>query len=125
MFINSQYDQWAISNILKIRCLQKGASGYTPKNCTTPEMNAIEDYRNRYMQFINTKLSGKGWGMWTVACSQHVYQIYPDMYDSDLERVPMRTGMTVKDAMEQFILNDKVEWIADADSWPSNEACAY
>ena len=35
MFINSQYDEWAISNILKIKCLQKGSSGETPKTCTT------------------------------------------------------------------------------------------
>jgi len=37
--------------------------------------------------------------MWSIACSQHVYQIYKNMYDSDLERVPMKTGLTVKNAI--------------------------
>jgi len=38
--INGQFQ-----NILKIKCLQKGSSGETPKNCTTDEMNAIQNYR--------------------------------------------------------------------------------
>lgn len=100
MFINSQYDEWAISNILKIKCLQKGSSGETPKNCTTDEMSAIQNYRERYMKFINENLAKKGWGMWSIACSQHVYQIYKNMYDVDQQRVPIKVGLTVKDAMQ-------------------------
>jgi hypothetical protein len=37
--------------------------------------------------------------MWSIACSQHVYQIYKKFYDVDQQRVPMKTGLTVKDAM--------------------------
>jgi hypothetical protein len=51
------------------------------------------------MKFIDEAIKPKGWGMWTIACSNHVYQMYKDFYDSDLQRVPGKTGLTVKDAM--------------------------
>lgn len=37
----------------------------------------------------------------------------------------MKNGKTVKDAMSDFVLENKVEWISDASAWPSNEACSY
>lgn len=51
------------------------------------------------MKFINENLSKRGWGIWSIACSQHVYQIYKNMYDADQQRIPMKIGLTVKDAM--------------------------
>ncbi len=84
MFINSQYDQWAISNILAIHCMVRGTSGYTPKNCPPDQLTAIQEYRTKYMKFVNENLSKKGWGMWTIACAQHVYLTTRVMYDSSL-----------------------------------------
>ena len=46
--------------------------------------------------------------MWSIACSNHVYQMYKDFYDSDLQKVPEKTGLTVKDAMLRFIFENKV-----------------
>jgi hypothetical protein len=84
---------------MRIKCISKGKSGATFTNCSKEEMAAIEDYRTRYMKFIDEAIKPKGWGMWTIACSNHVYQMYKDFYDSDLQRVPGKTGLTVKDAM--------------------------
>lgn len=67
----------------------------------------------------------KDWAFWSIACSQHVYQPFKTMYDSDLQRVPMKTGMTVKDAIQKFILEDQILWTVDPNPWPSNEGCAY
>lgn len=77
------------------------------------------------MKFINESLKDKGWGMWSIACSQHVYQVFNDMYNSDQQRVPMRSGKTVKDAMQNFIFGDKIEWTSDLNPWPSNQPCAF
>ena len=41
LFVNSEYDQWAISNILQISCLKKGVSGETLKNCNQEDINYI------------------------------------------------------------------------------------
>lgn len=87
-------------------------------------MSAIQNYRNKYIKFINENIAKRGWGVWSIACSQHVYQVYKNMYDVDQQRVPMRVGLTVKVAMEQFVLNDKVLWSVDSNPWPSNEGCA-
>lgn len=51
--------------------------------------------------------------MWSIACSQHVYQPFKGFYDSDKQRVPMKTGMTVKDAMVKFVFENKVLWTMD------------
>lgn len=89
-------------------------------------MTAIQDYRTRYLKFINEELNAvRRWGMWSIACSQHVYQVYKTMYDSELERVPMKTGLTVKDAIQNFVLNHQVQWTYDQTSWPGNSQCAY
>jgi hypothetical protein len=78
------------------------------------------------MAFITNTLQAKGgWGMWSIACSQKVYQVYENMYDADAQRVPMKTGKTVKDAMKNFIFEDKIEWTVDGNPWPSNQPCAY
>ena len=47
------------------------------------------------------------------------------MYDVDEQRVPMKSGKTVKDAMKNFIFDDKIEWTMDGNPWPSNQPCAY
>lgn len=82
--------------MLQVKCLQNGKSGQTPANCTTDQMVYIQDYRRRYMKFINETLEPRGWGMWSIACSHHVYQVENSMYNSELERAPANIGKTVK-----------------------------
>ena len=56
MFIESQYDTWAIKNILKIDCAKQGIACSTLKYCSAEEMSAIQSYRNQYMNLISSKV---------------------------------------------------------------------
>ena len=62
-------------------------------------MQAIENYRAKYMDLVN-KIRTKDRGIWSIACSKHVYAPYNNFYDSDSQRVPQKTGKTVKDAIQ-------------------------
>jgi len=74
MVINSEYDSWAISNILGVGCLKNGISGQTLNSCNTTEIAFIEQYRSFYFETLlkfaaaNPQLS-----IWSIACSTHVY----------------------------------------------------
>lgn len=39
LVINSEYDSWAISNILEVKCLKQGISGQTLSSCTKSQLN--------------------------------------------------------------------------------------
>lgn len=54
MIINSEYDSWAIENILDEKCLKNGTSGMTLSGCNRTQMSYIEKYRDLYMQ-LETK----------------------------------------------------------------------
>jgi len=41
MIVNSEYDSFAIPNLMKIGCLQLGSSGYTLSNCNESQMDYI------------------------------------------------------------------------------------
>ena len=77
MIINSEYDAWAIPNLMKIPCLKEGVSGFTLSNCSKDEMDYIEKYRASYRQLLskffvyNQELS-----LWSIACSNHVYAAF-------------------------------------------------
>lgn len=45
LLINSEYDSYAIPNILGINCLKAGKSGETLSSCTATEHKQIEKYR--------------------------------------------------------------------------------
>lgn len=47
LYVNSQYDNWAIENILKIKCLTNSSihTGSTMNKCNKQEIDAIEKYR--------------------------------------------------------------------------------
>ena len=120
LFINSEYDQWGISQILQIRCLKAGSTGYTLKYCSSAELKAIEDYRAKYISHINDHLKTPQRGIWTIACSQHTYSPYKEFYNVDVQRVPQKTGLTVKDAIKAFVFEDKINWTQDSNPWPLN-----
>jgi hypothetical protein len=69
---------------MQIKCLKKGTSGYTLKYCTPAEIQYIEEYRSRYLEFINTKLKSPNHAIWTIACSTHVYAPYGNFYNNDI-----------------------------------------
>ncbi len=74
MIVNSEYDSWAIFNILGFNCLKKGVSGETLNSCSKAEMNYIEKYRAFYRQTLAKFLTvNPESSIWSIACSNHVY----------------------------------------------------
>ncbi len=119
LFINSEYDGWGISQILQIKCLKSGSTGQTLKYCSSDEMKAIEDYRSKYLALIN-KIRTPERGIWTIACSQHTYSPYNGFYNVNVQRVPQKNGLNVKEAIQAFVFEDKINWTQDPNQWPSN-----
>ena len=87
-------------------------------------MAIIEDYRAYYLIFLK-KLLEKGHNIWTISCSWHAVIQFDRFYESPLQKVPETSGLTMQEAIYQFVFqNNKVLQI-DVESWPANEACAY
>lgn len=63
--------------------------------------------------------------VWTIACSQHVYAFFDSFYDVPEQRIPAKTGMTVREAVEAFVLYDQKVVLIDEAGWPANSGCAY
>ena len=76
LYINSQYDSWAIPNILKIKCLTISSSGVgaTLSKCNKAEMESIEKYREMYqlVVFNTLQITNKN-SCWSLGCAGHVY----------------------------------------------------
>lgn len=41
---------------------------------------------------------------WTIGCSQHGYSFEGKYFNSNSERVPAKTGMTIKEAVKSFAI---------------------
>lgn len=79
--INSEYDSWSIPNILGIRCLMNGTSGYTLANCSLEELQYIEKYRSTYKTALSRfEMLNDGLSLWSIACSNHVYAFFDQFY---------------------------------------------
>lgn len=57
MIVNSEYDAWAIPNILGFGCLKKGISGQTLAECSKTQLSYIEKYRAFYRQTLGKFLA--------------------------------------------------------------------
>ena len=68
---------------------------------------------------LNDQLS-----IWSIACSNHVYASLALFYDSPFQKIPEATGITVRQAVETYVLQDKRVVSYDLKGWPSNEVCA-
>lgn len=127
MLINSEYDAWAIFNILGFNCLKSAqAGGATLSHCSKTEINYIEKYRTEYRETLAKFLvMNPESSIWSIACSNHVYACLNAFYDSPFQKIPTTIGLTLKDAIEQFVFEDKRVLSFDAKGWPSNTGCAH
>jgi hypothetical protein len=62
--------------------------------------------------------------IWTIACSQHVYAVWGEFYDAPAQKIPESSGMTVRNAIERFVLEGERINLVDQGPWPANSACA-
>lgn len=74
---------------------------------------------------MDQKVTSRKRGIWSISCSNHVYTSKDKFYDIDSERIPANVGMTVRDAIEQFVFHDKFISVVDNTTWPHNQPCAY
>ena len=72
-----------------------------------------------------TRLVRLGHSMWSISCSWHAGMSFDEEYGSDLQRVPKEHGLTIKDAVEKFVLHDQKLEAVDIRPWPANTPCAY
>lgn len=68
---------------------------------------------------MNTKSSS-----WTIGCSQHGYSYEKQFYNSDTERVPAKSGVTIKQALNAFVFGQQRVHAEEEYPWPSNSGCA-
>ena len=96
--VNSQYDSWAIYNILKIKCLSKRPDGSASlSKCSESEKKHIEEYRSLYQEMMENilKITNKN-SCWSIGCSNHVYACLDVFYDSPFDKIPEAVGLTAK-----------------------------
>lgn len=125
LFVESSYDQFVIQDTLNIKCLKRGVSGYTPKDCSNLQMDAIELYRSMYIDKFVPNLLKWGHSLWSISCVWHAEMINSTIYDSDLQRVPKTDGPRMRTAVEEFVFDGKRVIAVDLFPWPANTPCAY
>jgi hypothetical protein len=61
---------------------------------------------------------------WSIGCSQHGYSYTNKYYNADTERVPAKTGLTIKQAIKAFVFDNKRVVQIETQPWPANTGCA-
>lgn len=125
LFVESSYDQFVIEEAFKFKCLKRGVSGYTPKDCADWQMDAIELYRSFYLEKLLPKLLKYGHSIWSISCVWHSKLATGSIYDSPLQKVPKNDGRTIRNATEAFVFDNKRIEAIDLFAWPANTPCAY
>lgn len=93
--------------MFKLKCVKPGTSGSTLKDCGDIEINAIELYRDFYMERFLPKLLKYGHSIWSISCVWHARMFDSNIYNSDLQKIPQDTGLTIRNATEAFVLGNK------------------
>lgn len=88
-------------------------------------MQFIEDYRTEYLSLMGKIMQFSKNSAWSIACSDHCFADFKFRYAVDVVRVPAVEGLTVKDAVESFVFEDKRISSIDQVTWPNNQPCAY
>ena len=125
MIVNSQYDAWAISNILELHCMKRGTPDFSLEHCTHGEMALIEKYRSTFKDaMVKLAASNPDSSIWAISCAFHVYACLDALYDSPIEKVPMTVGHTARQAVEKFVMEGKRVVDYDTEAWPHNQPCS-
>lgn len=120
--IESEYDLYAIRNILLLRCPELDFPA-TLRKCNETEMRVIEDYRAKSLESWKNLTKYEKNGLWAISCSQHGFLYHYLIYNTNAYRVPHQTGATVLEALEKFV-NGTGRIFADTVAWPNNSGCS-
>jgi len=124
--ISSQYDTYAIQDILKVNCLKTGTAWWTLEGCSDTNMAYLEKYRSTLRDTINKfKAINADLSVWSISCVNSGYAFYQLFYDNPNQKVPARSGQTVRDVIEAFVVLDQKHVAVDDVAWPANIGCAF
>ena len=87
-------------------------------------MSTIEGYRSYYLNYLQKVLKSDH-NIWSISCSWHAVIVFDEFYESPLQKVPETRGLTMQEAIFQFVFEGKKVLNIDVESWPANTACAY
>jgi hypothetical protein len=126
--VESAYDEYSLSVILRERCLTAGTYGsYNLDKCSEADLHNIEAYRTATLAAINNFTSLEQFGAWVPACVQHGFSHEKPGWTGATYMIPSSTGSTLSAAVQNFINNpkDKSRNIhIDSVQWPNNPGCS-
>ena len=126
LIIESPYDQWSIQNLLIAKCAsrEKDKEAYEIKKCDDGTRAVIEEYRKATVNaFYEMEAAKKQLSLWAPSCVQHGFSS-SDSLTSDNYRVPSKSGVTLAEAMKEFLENPAGnKWHMDEVPWPFNYGC--
>ena len=105
LFFDTPYDPEQLEVQMGMRCLKDGSSGKTFKNCNADEMKYVQQIADYRRNIINNVKMFSRFSVWSIACSQHCWIPFKQYWNSDLQRVPMNSSHSAKDAVERFVMN--------------------
>jgi len=123
--VESQYDLYDVRVALGLNCTP-AVNPSTMDSCNDSEIAAIESYRKATLQvFQNFTSQRQDVGIWAPSCIQHGF-IDVGAYNNDAYRVPTVTGLTIVDAIRNFLANpvSNGNINIDAVAWPNNFRCS-
>ncbi len=70
--LGSQYDLWAIYNILELDCVPNEEAA-TLLGCNITQEKAIRDYRKKSLEAYNNFTKMPNAGVFAISCVQHIF----------------------------------------------------
>lgn len=88
LWLNWQYDEYIIRQVLASDCLTEGTTGYTLKKCTPFQLVFFNLYRGVVKTQVMDPLLERGHSVWSIACSWHTGVFYSEIYYSNRQKAP-------------------------------------
>lgn len=115
--IESQYDLWAIHNVLELDCVPNGEA-VSLLECDINEERYIREYRNASLKAFQNFTSRPKAGIFAISCVQHVFTL-DDSFYMPYYAIPTQTRNDIARSLGEYIQDqtassniryDKVEW---------------
>jgi hypothetical protein len=97
--------------------MTEGVSGHSLAKCNEGTIGFIEKYRSYYLSFLRVLLE-RGHNVWTISCSWHAVSIFNYYYESPFQKVPESKGLTMQEAIYNFVFEKSKVIQIDTDPWP-------
>ena len=122
--IESQYDNWAIHNVLELDCVPNGEA-VSLLDCDIDEERYIREYRNASLKAFQNFTSRPNAGIFAISCVQHIFSL-DDSFYQPYYAIPTQTRNNVARSLEEYFQNPSasVNIRYDKVEWPFNIGCS-